>query len=81
MTSPYPVGAMTPERATRLRALARRLEQLELVTLVRSSTADTWTGPTATAVTEMLGRQRRDVLHAVDALRAAARRAEQQVLQ
>ena len=69
---------MAPELATRIRTFARHLEQLELVTLVRASGIDTWTGPTASACTEALTNHRATVLHAVDQLRALAHRLEQQ---
>lgn len=68
---------MTQDRALRLRSLARYVEQLELVTVVRASTTDTWTGPTASAVTDALHHQRVVLLQAVDHLRTAARRIEQ----
>lgn len=69
---------MDPDRSTHLRSLARRLEQLELASLVRSSTPDTWTGPTADAATAMLLRHRHALQQAVDQLRATARRLDQQ---
>jgi hypothetical protein len=69
---------MPPEHAARLRSFARQLEQLELVTLVRSSGVDVWTGPTAVACTNALTRHRSTMLHAVDQLRALARHFDQQ---
>jgi hypothetical protein len=63
-------------RATSLRSLARRVQQLEALTLATMAGTDVWMGPSPAACHDALHRRRTQLLNGVDDLMVEARRLE-----
>jgi len=68
-------------RAVGLRALARRLQVLRVLTLHLDAGPDTWVGPSPQRCTDDLRARRTVLLHHADDLEQAARRLERQATQ
>lgn len=71
-----PTAPVLRERARALRLLARRLQQLELLTLPARADVHTWAGPTPHACHESLSARRGRLLAEIDGLWNAARALE-----
>jgi hypothetical protein len=65
-------------RALVLRTFARRVQQLEALTLYRRAGTDTWLGPSPQVCDEALQQARKGVLAEVDQLIVTAQRFERQ---
>lgn len=76
MLDPQTAAVHLRQRAAALFFLARRMEQLEVLTLHRSASADTWVGPSqAHCETSLRGHRSALLRHAAE-LAATARRME-----